>query len=160
MTSGNRPILTSGRPTRALVRRHRHVAEREQAEAAGERIAVDAGDQRLAEPARRARETHVRVFRHVVAEGERAVLRIRLEVGAGREGFVAGAGQHDGADAGIPIRNRQRLDQRVKHHAVQGIAPFRPVNRQPKDAVAPFDDNRFVAAIHRCPSVAGAESST
>ena len=64
-----------------------------------------------------------------------------LLVAAGAEGLVAGAGQHDDADVAVGPRGAERGHHLVDGLGAEGVAHLRPVDRDPRDAVARVVEN-------------------
>jgi hypothetical protein len=62
-------------------------------------------------------------------------LRKFMDVGAGREGAVASAGQDDGMHRGVGLDPVQQGRQFIDQCVVQRIQPFRSVERQKRDVV-------------------------
>ena len=72
---------------------------------------------------------------------EGRAVRVRLEVAAGAEGLVAGAGQDDGAHFGIGLGPVERGDDALGDGFVQGVAAALAIDRDDqRRAVASGDD--------------------
>ena len=82
---------------------------------------------------------------HRQADGAAAVIVafVRGLVAAGAERLVAGAGQHDGADAAVVAGLVQRLDDLVAGLAAKRVHLLRPVDGDPGHAVAHFVQDVF-----------------
>ena len=57
---------------------------------------------------------------------------------SGHEHAVAGASQHDDADVLVLRQFTQRLGNLLGDRQTQGIANFRPIDRQPRNVAASF----------------------
>ena len=103
-------------------------------ESAAERMAVDARDDRNVERlAQRDAAEAAGPRRRPVVEPARAAAA--LHVGAGAEGAVTGAGQHDRAHLAIALdRGPDRL-QLALGCRVDGVEHIRPVDRDPRDVL-------------------------
>ena len=140
---GHKPTLISGVPNTASSAATIEVARAREPETAGERVALHARDDRLAE------RPHVA---EQIGEEPAAFVRVRrtfvlgdaAEVGARAERPVARAREHDHSDRVVGARRGHRLPE-PGHHAVRHrVAALGPVDRDPGDAVADVEENFFV----------------
>ena len=109
------------------------VAPDRQLEPAGDRVALDRGDHRLAEQHPRRPDRPVAVGLDPAARGA-ARLAHRLEVGAGAE-LAARAGQHRDGQRVVGVEAPERVGQRVRGRAVDRVRHLGPVDRH--DATGP-----------------------
>jgi len=66
---------------------------------------------------------------------------MRRLIAARAEGLVSGAGQHDACDLPIVGREVKRLDQLLQRLPPEGVVDLRPVDDDPRRAVANFVDD-------------------
>lgn len=67
----------------------------------------------------------------------------RAEVGAGTERLVARTGEHDGTDAGISLRRRERFTQLGHHLRRHRVVAFRPVDGHRRDTTGDVVEDRL-----------------
>ena len=111
-----------------------NIAARRDPGAAAGAGAVDRGDRRHAAGLELAEHPVDAGFvvERVLRRGEFAEL---VDVGAGGEGLVAGALEHQHLDRTVPIGLLANLRQPLVHREREGVAGLRPVERHPADAV-------------------------
>jgi hypothetical protein len=88
-------------------------------------------DRRHREGVDRAVEPRERLHPRHAARG----VELLAHVGAGREGPLAGGGEHEDADALVGRQLGERLEHRVEEAGVHGVAPLGTVEAQDGDAV-------------------------
>ena len=110
---------------------HDDVAGKRDLEATAEGDAVHRGDQRLPQVVARD-EPAEPAFRHA----RHAVLRRPLEVVAGGEGAIAGAGENRDPDVGVVGDVVPHTRQLLVGRRVQRVHDFRPVDGDDRDVVA------------------------
>jgi hypothetical protein len=82
-----------------------------------------------------------------------------LQVGAGAERLVAGAGEDDGADVGVGVRFAVAGADPGDDVGVDGIALVRTVDRDPVRAPALLADDRGFGVAHRAAPASGSISA-
>src|SRR6185437_2570157 len=119
------------------------------ADAAADAEALDHGDGRLADLA----ELGVRQLGDPVIFGDRlrrgALLLELRDVGAGNEGLVAGAAQHDDADLGVARKMIENHRHRLPHVERHGVAPLGIVEDHPADRTVLLGDQALARGNHR-----------
>src|SRR5581483_4335384 len=109
------------------------VAAQHHLHAAAQRMPVDAGDHRHIERvAEREATEAARPFRGPVLEP--ALAAVRLHIGTGREGALAGAGENDAADAGVALDRFPNSDERPFRRGIDRIHPVRAVDADARHA--------------------------
>ena len=144
-SSGRRPTRASGRPKVALLGRHDDVAAEHHLEPAADRMAVDARDHRHVERlAQRDAAEAARPSQRPVFEPARAAAA--LHVGAGREGALARAGQHDAAHVAIALDLAPDLLQFALGRRIDGVEHLRPVDGDAGDVIRDLEQDRHHSA--------------
>ena len=140
--SGNRPAPHLGHAEDGALARDPEVHGLEDLGAAGDGVALDGGDQRLAglEVAQQRLPVQVRIG----VEARRPLVvgmpgRHRLEVGTGAE-VASGAGDDDDADLGIRVELRPRVAHPDEHLAGQGVAGLGSVEGDGDDVPVALDE--------------------
>jgi hypothetical protein len=150
--AGDDPQRDLGQPQPGRPRRDPARAGHRDLAAAAEGVAVDGGDDRLAEA--------LDEVAHPVpglgegARGLRRQPRELADVGPGDERAVAGAGQHDGPDLVVGPEIGERRGQGGDRLRVQGVEHLRPVDGDRGHRSGPFDQDPIV--VHEVPSGRGA----
>ena len=136
------PSAVPRQPKRRPAGRDPQVAPEGQLEPAGDAPTVDRGDRRLA---RGAPGKAQRSARTLHPGGERFD---RLEVGAGAEGLVAGAGEDQHPRVGVRFEALERLLQRVGGRSVDRVPPLRPIDRHERGVAVPFVADLVAVGAH------------
>ena len=76
-------------------------------------------------------------------------LGVILEVVAGAERLVAGAGDDRHPEIGVGVELVERLDQLLVRHGMAGVVDLRPVDRDDQQAAVGFD---LAVLAHGIPS--------
>src|SRR5712691_9999316 len=134
----NRPDLGPDLPEHRLLGGDGQVAQRRQHVAAADRDFLGAGDHRLGHVAD---ERLQLVDRQADGAAAAVAAFMRALVGAGAEGAVAGAGQHDDGDALVRAGATEGVDQFLAGLRREGIVLLGPVDGDARDAVANVEED-------------------
>ena len=130
-------------PERGVACGDTQVAHDRQLQTAGDAVALDGGDHRLAE--HHPRRSHRAVVGHVGLDPVAALGGDRLEVGAGAE-RAGGTGEHGDRQRLVFLEQPERRRQPGCRRPVDGVAGVRPVDRDHAHRPVELDVHRFAAA--------------
>src|SRR5262249_18080216 len=125
-------------PEHRVVGSDGQIAECRQHVAAADRKALDTRDHRLGYVANKRLQL---LDRQTDGAAAAVAARMRALVGAGAEGAVAGAGQHDHRDALVPAGAAEGVDELLAGLRRKGVVLFRPVDGDARDAVADLEQH-------------------
>ena len=145
--------LGAGLPEHGVLRRDDQVAPQRELVAAAHAPAVDHGDDRDRQAADGHRETLHAVVPHRAVDPVQALHGV--EVAAGRERLVAGAGDHRAGDRRVLAGRFQRVDHLIERLLAERVQHARAVDGDPGDLILHLVEDIAVAAPVRAALVVG-----